>query len=177
MKILKTVLTVVAIIILIPLVLALFIKNEYAVQREITINKPKAEVFNYIKHLKNQDQYSKWVRIDPAMKKDFRGTDGTEGFVYAWDSNDENAGKGEQEIKKIKEGERMDVEIRFERPFKGMAVAPFTTETVSANQTRVTWGMQGRQPYPMNFMNLFLDNILGKDLNTSLASLKNILEK
>lgn len=55
--------------------------------------------------------------MDPNMKKDFRGTDGTVGFVYAWDGN-KKAGKGEQEIKKITEGERVDVEVRFEKPLK-----------------------------------------------------------
>lgn len=176
MKTLKTILIVVAIIIAIPLVIALFVKNEYAVEREITINKPKQEVFDYVKHLKNQDNYSTWVRMDPNMKKDFKGTDGTVGFVYAWNGN-KDAGKGEQEIKNITEGERVDVEVRFEEPFEGIASAPVTTEAVSENQTKVTWGMKGRSNYPMNFMNLFMDDMLGKDLDTSLKALKAILEK
>lgn len=176
MKILKKILIVVAIVIAIPLIIALFVKKEYAVQREITINKPKAEVFNYVKYLKNQDNYSKWVRMDPNMKKDFRGTDGTVGFVYAWEGN-KKAGKGEQEIKKIMEGERVDVEVRFEKPFAGIAATPITTEAVSQNQTKVKWGMNGKSKYPLNFMNLFMDNMLGKDLETSLTTLKTILEK
>jgi uncharacterized membrane protein len=77
MKTLKKILIVVAIIIAIPLIIALFIKKEYAVEREITINKPKHDVFNYVRYLRHQDNYSKWVRMNPNMKKDFRGTDGT----------------------------------------------------------------------------------------------------
>ena len=176
MKILKRILIFILVIIALPLIIALFVKKEYAVEREITINKPKPEVFNYVKHLKNQDQYSKWVMIDPGMKKDFRGTDGTVGFVYAWDGNND-AGKGEQEIKKIADGERVDVEIRFIKPFEGVATAPIITETVSENQTKVKWGLKGKSNYPMNFMNLFMDNMLGKDLETSLTNLKSVLEK
>ena len=86
MKTLKKILLVVAIIIAIPLIVALFVKNEYAVERKIVINRPKGEVFNYLKHLKNQDNYSKWVRMDPNMKKDYKGTDGTVGFTSYWDS-------------------------------------------------------------------------------------------
>ena len=37
--------------------------------------------------------------------------------------------------------------------------------------------MVGKNPYPMNFMNLFLDKLLGKDIETSLLTLKTILEK
>lgn len=176
MKILKKVLTVIAIIIAIPLVIALFLRKDYTVEREIIINKPKDQVFDYVKHLKNQDNYSKWVRMDPNMKKDFRGTDGTVGFVYAWDGN-KDAGKGEQEIKSIKEGERMDVEVRFEKPMAGVANAPIVTEAISPNQTKVKWGMNGRCSYPMNFMTLFMDGMMGKDIEASLTTLKGILEK
>jgi hypothetical protein len=110
------------------------------------------------------------------MKKDFRGTDGTVGFVYAWDGN-KDAGKGEQEIKNIVEGERVDVEVRFEKPMEGIAYAPIITEGVAENQTKVKWGMKGKSNYPFNFMNLFMDNMLGKDIESSLATLKGILEK
>ena len=93
MKIVKKVLIVVVVIVAIPLIIALFVKKEYSIEREITINKPQQEVFSYVKYLKNQDNYSKWVMTDPAMKKDFRGTDGTEGFVYAWDSKNKMPAK------------------------------------------------------------------------------------
>ena len=153
MKIVKKILIVVIIIIAIPLIIALFIKKEYSIQREITINKPQQEVFNYVKYLKNQDYYSKWVMTDPAMKKDFRGTDGTVGFVYAWNSKNKNAGKGEQEITKIMEGKRLDIEVRFEKPLEGIATTPIETEAISENETKVKWGMNGKNNYPMNFMN------------------------
>lgn len=171
------ILLIVLIIIAIPFIIALFVNKEYTIQREITINKPKQEVFNYVRYLKNQDHYSKWVMTDPNMKKDFRGTDGTPGFVYAWDSKNKNAGKGEQEIKSITEGEKVDIEVRFEKPMQGIAYTPIETEAISENQTKVTWGMHGRSSYPMNIMNLFMDNMLGKDLETSLKNLKSILEK
>ncbi|MGZ8558566.1 MAG: SRPBCC family protein [Chitinophagaceae bacterium] len=177
MRIVKKILILAAFIIAIPLIIALFVKKEYSIQREITINKPQQEVFDYVKYLKNQDNYSKWVMTDPAMKKDFRGTDGTEGFVYAWDSKNKNAGKGEQEITKITEGKRLDIEVRFEKPMEGIAATPIETEAVSENETKVKWGMNGKNKYPMNLMNLFMDNMLGSDLETSLTNLKGILEK
>ena len=177
MKMLLKILLVFVIIIGVVLIIALFIKKEYSIQREITISKPNQQVFDYIKHLKNQDQYSKWVMTDPAMKKDFKGTDGTIGFVYAWDSNNKQAGKGQQEIVNIKEGQQLDIEVRFEKPFKSTARTPFITEATSANQTKVTWGMVGKSAYPMNVMNLFMDKMLGKDLEVSLTNLKTILEK
>lgn len=36
--------------------------------------------------------------LDPNMEKEFKGTDGTVGFIYGWNGNKEG-GEGEQEIK------------------------------------------------------------------------------
>lgn len=177
MKIVKLIFIVIGVIIALPLLIALAVKKEYTVQREIIIDKPVADVFAYVRFVKNQDHYSKWVMIDPDMDKVFTGTDGTVGFVYAWDSEDKHAGKGEQEIISIDEGKRILIEVRFEKPFEGIAYAPMVTDSISANQTRVQWGMTGKSKYPMNLMNLFMDGVLGKDLETSLIRLKDILEK
>ena len=47
------------------LIAGLFIPKGMTATREIIINKPHDEVFNYIKYLKNQLSYSKWVQMDP----------------------------------------------------------------------------------------------------------------
>jgi hypothetical protein len=116
--------------------------------------------------------------MDPGMKKDYKGTDGTVGFVYSWDSNNKNVGKGEQEIIKI-DDKRIDYEIRFKKPFEGISTAYLATEAVSPNQTKVTWEFKGIRNYPMKIMHLLLNlkKMLGKDLATGLATLKTVLEK
>ena len=179
MKILKNILIALVAIVGILLITALFTNKEYAVFREITINKPKTEVFDYIKLLKNQDNYSIWAKMDANMKKEYKGTDGTVGFVASWDSEMKDVGKGEQEIKKITEGERLDFELRFLKPFKATDNAYMTTEATADNQTKVKWGFDGKMNYPMNLMLLFcdMDKMLGKDLATGLQNLKTTLEK
>ncbi len=82
MKILKRILLVLAAIIVILLVVALFAKKDYSVEREITINKPKQEVFNYVKYLKNQNNYSKWAKLDLNAKMDYRGTERNSRFYF-----------------------------------------------------------------------------------------------
>ncbi len=177
MKIIKKILFVIAGIIVLALVAALFVSKEYSVKREITINKPNQEVFDYVKFIKNQEHYNKWVMMDPNMKKDYQGTDGTVGFVYAWDSQKDDVGKGEEEIKLLDEGKKINLEVRFIRPFEGLATTEMTTEAISPTQTKVSWGMNGRSVYPMNLMNTIMDGMLGADLEQSLQTLKGILEK
>lgn len=179
MKILKKIILGVVVLAGILLIIALFVKKEYSVEREITINKPKSQVFDYIKYLKNQDNYSVWARMDPAMKKEYHGTDGEPGFVSAWESDDKNVGKGEQRIEKISEGDRIDLDLHFIKPFEGKADARMTTESVAANQTKVKWGFDSKMNYPMNIMLLFMnmEKMIGNDLQTGLDTLKVILEK
>ncbi len=177
MSLLVKILLIVVGIIALLLLITLFIKKEYLIKREVSINKPLSEVFNYIKYIKNQENYNKWVMMDPNMKKDYKGTDGTVGFVSAWDSDNKNVGKGEQEITTITDGKRIDLALRFKKPMESKGNAYMTTESTAPDQTKIEWVMHGNNPYPMNFMNLFMDNMLGKDLQMSLNNLKVILEK
>jgi len=178
MKVLKKVIIVLAIIIAIPLIIALFVRKEYAVEEAIVINQPKSVVFDYIKYLKNQDNFSKWATMDPNMEKTYTGTDGTVGFISAWSSDHESVGVGEQEILKITEGERIDFELRFLKPFESTQQAYMLTETVNESQTEVKWGFEGRMDYPMNLMLLFMDfeEMIGKDFQEGLQNLKTIVE-
>lgn len=64
MKIVKKILIGVAVLIALPLIAALFIKSDYALEREITINKPKQDVYEYVKFLKNQNHYSTWNTME-----------------------------------------------------------------------------------------------------------------
>ena len=88
------------------------------------------------------------------------------------------AGKGEQEIKVIKEGERLDIEVRFIKPLEGITSTPLTTETVNDSQTKITWGMISSMKYPMNIMLVFInmEKMLGNDLEIGLNNLKRIVE-
>lgn len=177
MKILKIILAIIIIIVVIVLLIALFVKKEYVVDEQIVINRPSNEVFDYIKLIKNQGNYNKWVMMDPNVRRTYTGTDGTVGFVATWDSDNKNVGKGAQEIRMISEGQRIDLEVRFEKPFKNTANVYMTTQPEPGNATKVRWVMEGKNPYPMNIMNLFIPSMLGKDLATSLNNLKNVLEK
>lgn len=176
MRILKKIIFVLLALIGIVLIAGLVISKDYAVEREVTINQPKDSVFNYIKMMKNQDHFSVWNMKDPNSKKNFTGTDGEVGFIYSWNGNDD-VGEGEQEIKKITPGERIDMELRFKRPMVSTDYAYFTTESLSPAQTKVKWGFKGEMPYPMNGIKFIMENMIGKQLQAGLDNLKANLEK
>lgn len=164
-------------VIVLLLIIAAFVKTEYAVEKNVIINKPTSDVFDYVKYLKNQQEYSVWEKLDPDMKHTYRGTDGTPGFVSAWESENDEAGVGEQEIKSIN-GYRIDYELRFIKPFKTTNKSYMITESQDDSTTNVKWGFEGKMNYPMNLMLLFtdFDGMIGKDLQGGLNNLKSILE-
>jgi len=179
MRILKGILYVLVTVIILTLVAALFVRKNYMVEREITINQPKDEVFNYIKLLRNQNNFSKWATLDPSMKQTYKGTDGMAGFVSAWESDKKGVGKGEQTSARISEGERIDYDLHFIEPFESKAQAYMTTEPVTDMSTRVTWGFTGKMNYPMNIMLLFMnmEDMIGRDLSEGLNNLKRVMEQ
>ena len=168
-----------AILVALLLIVPIFTKKQLSVERDVIINKPLGQVYEFVKMLKNQDQFSVWAQKDPEMIKEYRGTDGTVGFVSGWDSKMKDVGKGEQEIKKITEGERIDYELRFLKPYAITNYADIVFTGVSENQTKVRWGFAGEMKYPMNLFLLLrdMDSLLGKDLQEGLANLKMLLEK
>jgi hypothetical protein len=107
-----------------------FMKKEHYVKREIIINAPSPKVFDYLKLLKNQDKFNKHAQQGPDRKKEFKGTDGTVGYIYAWSGN-KDAGEGEKEIKNIIEGKRIEMEIRFVKPMKTNATIIMEMESLS----------------------------------------------
>lgn len=165
-------------VIVIFLIVAALQSNDYVISREVTVHQPREKVFDYLRHIRHMEQYNKWVMTDPNQKTDFRGTDGKTGFVYAWDSNNKQAGKGEQEIKQLVLNEKIALEIRFEKPFQGVSEAMLMTSEEGPGKTRVTYVFKGAKNFGMKIAHLLfnLENVLGKDLDISLKNLKARLE-
>lgn len=178
MKILKRIFIGFFALLVVALIAGLFMEKDYSIEREVVINKSKDEVYNYIKYLKNQDNYSYWNKQDPNMRHEYKGTDGTIGFISSWKGNDK-VGIGAQEIKNLKEGERIDLELRFKEPMEMTNNAYMTTTDEGSSKTKVVWGFSGRLTYPMNVMMPFMgmDNVLGTQLKDGLNNLKKILEE
>lgn len=162
-------------IIALLLIIALFIPKDYSISVSTTINKPRQLVFDYVKMIKNQENYSVWVMKDPNVKIEYTGIDGTVGFKSSWVSLDDNVGVGSQQITKVSPN-RIDVDIHFEKPMKGDDSGATIVEAVSENQTKITSEFYGHADYPMNLMSFMFKDFIKKDQAQNLANLKNILE-
>lgn len=151
--------------------------KDMIIEKSVIIDKPKSEVFDFLKFIRNQNQFSVWNMKDPNQQTTEQGTDGTVGYIYTWDSKDKNVGAGAQEIKAIEEGEKIEYELRFERPMKNTAQSKISLESISENQTKVTWDFRGPTKFPMSLFKGLIAKMLGKDIAKSLENLKGKLEE
>ena len=162
----------------IVLIVGLFIDGKFSVSRSVQINQPRSEVFEYVSHLSNQQEYGVWQKKDPKISINTSGTDGTVGFISKWESTLEDVGAGEQEITKIVNDKLVETELRFKRPMEVTSQAYFELTENSENSCTVVWKIEGESPYPFNIFSLFMDmdKELGPDLDGGLKNLKVILE-
>lgn len=176
MNILISILLVVVGLIIILLVIAFFVKKEYYIEREIIINAPLPKVFEYLKLIRNWDNFNKRSTADAEKKTVFKGTDGTVGFIYGWSGN-KKVGEGEKEIKFISDSNKIETEIRFIKPFAAVGYTNMSTEAVSPGRTKVISSNRSKIKYPFNILLLMVEKVIAKDMDLSLLTLKSILEK
>jgi hypothetical protein len=168
MKILKYLLIAIGAIVLLVLVVALFIPNEYHVTRSVSIQAPQPVIMDQVKSLKKMNEWSPFTEQDPNMQITYAGTEGQVGSSSSWKS--EKVGSGSQTITKLT-SDRMETRLEFKEPMEGTGTSYFQTAN-EGNAVKATWGMQGRNPYPFNVMCLFMDNMIGKEYEKGLAKLK-----
>ncbi|AXT19703.1 polyketide cyclase [Flavobacteriaceae bacterium AU392] len=159
------------------IILAIVAPKKFNISRSIVIEKPLPEVFEYLKYIKNQEQWSPWKKKDPNMKQEYIGTDGEVGFISRWEGN-KDVGTGEQEIIKITDNKSIEVQMRFYKPWKSESEASTNVQDMGNGKTKVTWGFFGKNKVPSNIFMLFfnMDKAVGGDFEEGLASLKEILE-
>jgi hypothetical protein len=176
MNVLKIIGVVILVLIALPLIVAVFVPGSYTLSVSETIDRPRDVVYDYVRILKNQENYSVWVMQVPDFKPDMIGADGTVGAVQRWNSPNKKVGEGEQEITSLSP-DRMDVDLRFVRPFKGTARAANFFEPLSENQTLITSEFYTSDPYPVRLMSYFIGRrMVRKVMVDNLSNLKRILQ-
>jgi hypothetical protein len=176
MRILKITGIVILLIIAVLLLAAVFIPKSYTVSVSVNINQPRQVVYDYVRILENQKEYSIWVMADPDLKPEYIGTDGTVGAIQKWDSQIDDVGAGEQEITSLSP-DRMDVDLRFIRPFKGIAKAASLFTALTDSTSKLTSEFYSNDSYPLNLPSYIFGRKMMKEAQTAnLENIKRILE-
>src|SRR5690554_3266742 len=94
-------------------------KKEFNENRTVIINKPKAEVYGYIRQLRQQQYWLPWFEKKPEMILKYKGEEGKEGASLYWRvQHDWFQEEGIQKITKVKPGMVFESRFIFLKPYK-----------------------------------------------------------
>lgn len=174
---LKTIAIVIVVAIAAILGYATLRPDDFRVQRSITIKAPPEKIFALIDDFHAWGSWSPFEQLDPGMKRTFSGAASGKGAAYAWDSTGK-AGAGSMEIKESTPSSKILIKLDFTKPLEGHNTAEFSIDT-QGDSSKVTWAMYGPSPYVAKVMGIFfsMDNMIGKDFESGLATLKSVAEK
>lgn len=176
----KTFLKIIGILILLIVVYAIiamlaFGKN-YHYEKSMVIHAPKEKIWKQISSMQAVNQWNPWLKLDPNMKLVYSGTPGQVGDKYCWDSKNNDAGAGCQEIKELVPYQRQKTEMIFKKPFEGQATSEIILSP-EVSGTKVIWTMDTEQDPMMKIMRPIMDYQMGKSYGEGLDNLKKLTEK
>jgi uncharacterized protein YndB with AHSA1/START domain len=146
--------------------------DTYTVERSATVEAPPERVYEQIADFRNWTSWSPWEGVDPQLERTYSGAESGTGAVYAWSGN-RKAGQGRMEIIGANQPSRVQIDLRFEKPWKARNDTVFTIEPQGSG-SRVTWSMTGKKTLMTKVMGVFksMDDLLGPDFEKGLARLK-----
>jgi carbon monoxide dehydrogenase subunit G len=166
-----TIALVVVALIAIVLIAAAARPSSFRIERSTTIAAPPEKIVALIDDFHAWGQWSPWETIDPTMTRTFEGPERGVGAIYGWTGNGK-AGTGRMEILEDSAAKVL-IKLDFIKPFEAHNTAIFTLEP-QGGATRVTWAMEGTQPFIAKLMGLIfnMEKMVGPDFEKGLASLK-----
>ena len=143
----------------------LFISPEYKVERSVEINVPAYIVYEQVTDLRQWENWAIWWKKDTAMITNYSGAERGLGAKMIWISD--VVGDGDLEIIECS-SQGMKTKLAW-----GNGSWHFEE---TENGTNVSWSMNGKMPFLMSFMTMFIEDMVVPDFEKGLAGLKDVCE-
>lgn len=145
---------------------------KFSVSRSLDIPVAPEVVFALVNDFHEWERWSPWDGPHMDHSRTFSGPKSGVGATYAWDGK--KSGAGSMTITEVDPSRRVEVDLRFTRPWKSESPTTFTFEPIAAG-TRATWTMRGENKgLAVLFSKFFdMDKMLGKDFTLGLHQLSN----
>jgi effector-binding domain-containing protein/uncharacterized protein YndB with AHSA1/START domain len=174
MRILKTLLLCLLVVIAALVVIAFFLPKTAHVERSVTIARPPSQVFALLSNLHRFNAWSPWFDLDPQAKYTFSGPLTGVGAKSSWTGN-KDVGSGSQEIIESRPNELVKTQLDFGamgRPTASFKLVP------AGLGTTVTWSLDQSFEGSLigRYFGLMLDSMVGKDYDKGLTRLKALVE-
>lgn len=152
-------------------------RKEFDISRTAIINRPKEEVYNFVRQLKKEPQWMPWFKNDFNGILKFKGEDGKMEAMLYWKGH-KRFYEGTQKIVKLNQGRIMETRILIVKPFRMVLLEYKGLKEVDENKTKIVWGVRGALPFPFSVISLIhpVDKAYGGNLEEGLKEIKFSLE-
>jgi hypothetical protein len=149
--------------------------SAFEIVRSTHIDADPARVHGLVNDFREWQQWSPWEGLDPAMEREYSGSDRGVGAHYAWSGN-RKAGSGSMEIT-ASDPHEIAVRLSFRKPWKATNQVRFVL-TPANSGTDLDWEMNGEQKgIAALFGKLFnVEKLVGGDFEKGLSRLKLVAE-
>ena len=174
MKIFKTALVMLMILVVLAIVVGALLPSKVHVERSTVIKAPAATVFALVNGFALFNSWSPWFEKDPEARYSYEGPAFGPGAKISWVSDDPRVGAGSQEITTSTPFERVEIRDDFggrtaETSFDIEKVEGGTL-TTWAFDTDLGWDLVGR------YRGFMLDTMVGGSYEQGLEKLKELAE-
>lgn len=153
-------------------------KKEFDISRTVVINRPKEEVYNFVRQLKKQYLWMPWFSRNFKGILKYKGDDGKMDALLYWKGHSKYY-EGTQKIVKLHQGKVMETRILIIKPFRIVLLEYKGLKEIDENKTKMVWGIRGGLAFPFSVMALIhpVEKAYGKELEEGLKNIKTTLEE
>ena len=156
-------------------VIGFLLPSTAQVERSILIDAAASKIYPHINGMRAFHAWSPWSNIDPDTRYQFEGPEQGIGSRMAWESGNNQVGRGSQEIVATMLNQQVDMRLEFGDKGDGKAI--FLLEPEGA-ATRVRWQFSTVFGWDLfgRYVGLMLDSMIGASYKKGLEELKNRVE-
>jgi polyketide cyclase/dehydrase/lipid transport protein len=176
MKIVRIVVSLIAVIVAAVLAYAATRPDRFEVQRSTSIRASADRIFPLISDLRTFNTWNPFDKKDPNIKGTYSGPESGKGAAYAFESS--QTGTGRIEIADAAPPSRVTMRLTMSKPLAADNRVQFILQP-QGDATRVTWAMDGEVPFVGKLIHLFvdMDRMVGQEFAAGLADLKTRAER
>lgn len=164
------------VVVIVVVLIGFMLPRQFKVERAIAVSAPVVVVYPLVSAPANWQQWSVWAQRDKSMLMTFSGVGAGKGAKWAWQSTQE--GNGEMEF--VDEVSMQKLVYRLKLADTSLVSSgSLVLASTGAAATNVVWtidGDLGNNPF-FRYFGLFMDQVIGKDVDASLLQLKALAEK
>jgi len=152
-------------------------KKDFDISRTVVINRPKEEVYNFVRQLKKEHLWMPWFEKDFNGILKYKGDDGKLEALLYWKGH-KHFYEGTQKIVKLNQGKIVETRFLIVKPFRFVILEYKGLKEIDETKTKIVWGIRGGLVFPFSVIALIhpVDKAYGKDIEKGLQKIKNILE-